>query len=66
MGITFEIPWNRIWEKIWESNQNKTRSNLGIRPNLPDLPPFLGNLGIINCYFLIEYLGFEYHEMDLK
>ena len=39
---------------------------MGICPNLPDLPPSLGNLGILNCYFFIAYLGFEYHEMDFE
>jgi len=51
---------------IREAIKIKKWSNLGICLNLPDLPPSLGNLGSLNCYFFIAYLGFEDYEMDFE
>ena len=41
---------------------SKKQSKLGTGPNLADL----ANLGILNCYFLIGYLGLIDHEMDFE
>ena len=32
----------------------------------PRRPPSLANLGILNCYFFIDYLDSKGHEMDFE
>ena len=45
--------------------KKKKRWKLGFCPNLADPPP-LANLGLLNCYFFIGYLGLIDHEMDFE